>query len=121
MIREILPEFTSALTYFTGGVVFYVVYRLCVALSTKLKPVLRLIPDFLAGLTGGGIFLLITELVAGATVKPYGVICYTAGFLLGSILSSSSVPIAKVATDAKKKVRFPKRNAVKSRKPSPSD
>lgn len=117
MIREILPELTSAVTYFTGGVIFYIVYRLCVALSAKLKPVLRLLPDFIAGLTGGGIFLLITELVAGATVKPYGIICYTAGFLLGSILASPSATLSKSVTGTKKKLRK-KRNAVNSPEPS---
>lgn len=95
MIREILPELTSAVTYFTGGVIFYIVYRLCVALSAKLKPVLRLLPDFVAGLTGGGIFLVITEFVAGATVKPYGIICFTAGFLLGSFLSIAPSAVAE--------------------------
>lgn len=120
MIREILPELTSAVTYFTGGVIFYIVYRLCGALSAKLKPVLRLLPDFVSGLTGGGIFLLITELVAGATVKPYGIICYTAGFLLGSILASSSVPFSKNVTDTKKKPRN-KRKKERSPQLSASD
>ncbi len=89
MIKEVFPEFVYAITYFTGGVVFYIIYKLSNALTFRLKPALRLLPDFIAGLTGGGIFLLITEYLAEGTVLPYSVICYTMGFILSAVIYTS--------------------------------
>lgn len=112
MIKEVFPEFVTAITYFTGGTLFYLVYKICTALTARIRPVLRLLPDFAAGLTGGGLFLIITEFVAGATVKPYGIICYTAGFLLGSlvnIIPASSVQASSDPTSTPKKTFKSKR------------
>ena len=77
MIREVLPDLLALVIFSVGGALYgLIIIRL---IPHSLKKIKGLTLDFLLGLLGGVIFLILTEIYYNTVVTYYTLFCYLVG------------------------------------------